>query len=315
MDAAKVTPRGTRIVLRIGGFLLAAATVGVGAAWLALLALEPTPGQAPLGLAAAMPELTLLGAPGGHAHDTAGEGASTVPDEPAPPRLERPAGSLLVVLDAGHGGSNTGAPAAVEGVYEKRFTLILAQMVAERLRRVPGVIVIMTREDDRYLTLRARTRLANALGADVFVSVHANASTSRAQRGFETWVLSPEALTVDSRAIRAGDGPTRPDVPAYVAAVLDDVERGAAQGEALALAAAMQRHLGEVWGTARSRGVRQGAQDVLMGLTMPGVLVEVGFIDHPEEGAALLAHDTRERLADALTQAILDRRPAVTAQR
>jgi N-acetylmuramoyl-L-alanine amidase len=68
----------------------------------------------------------------------------------------------------------------------------------------------------------------------------------------------------------------------------------------------VQAHLGEVWGPERSRGVRQGAQDVLMGLTMPGVLVEVGFLDHPVEGAALLQGETRERLADAVAAAIAE---------
>jgi N-acetylmuramoyl-L-alanine amidase len=212
-----------------------------------------------------------------------------------------------VVLDPGHGGSNTGCAGVVEGVYEKRFTLALSLAVAERLRAA-GVDVQLTREDDRYLTLRERVRTANAANADLFVSVHANASPSRAQRGFETWVLAPDALDVDTRAIRAGDGPPRPGVAPEVAAILDDAERGGALAPSLRVAAHMQERLTEVWGASRARGVRQGTQDVLMGLTMPGVLVEVGFLDHPIEGASLLLHDVRARLADAIAAAILDSR-------
>jgi N-acetylmuramoyl-L-alanine amidase len=215
------------------------------------------------------------------------------------------AARFRVVLDPGHGGSNTGCAGVVEGVYEKRFTLALSLAVAERLRAA-GVDVQLTREDDRYLTLRERVRSANAAGADLFVSVHANASPSRAQRGFETWVLAPDALDVDTRAIRAGDGPPRPGVLPSVAAILDDAERGSALLPSLRVAAHMQERLAQVWGAARARGVRQGTQDVLMGLTMPGVLVEVGFLDHPIEGASLLLHDVRARLADALAAAILD---------
>jgi N-acetylmuramoyl-L-alanine amidase len=235
--------------------------------------------------------------------------------EVLPPRLVRPAGSYLVVLDPGHGGSNTGAAGVIEGVFEKRLTLAMAYLVAARLEQVPGVIVIMTRTEDRYLTLRARSRLANAVGADAFVSLHFNASPGRAQRGFETWVLAPEAMAVDAHAIRAGDGPLRPGVPDDVAAILDDVERNAAQDEALALAAGMQARLAQVWGPTNDRGVRQGSQDVLMGLTMPAVLVEMGFIDQAVEGQLLLDAATRDRLADAVARAILDRRPALTALR
>jgi N-acetylmuramoyl-L-alanine amidase len=215
------------------------------------------------------------------------------------------AGGLRVMLDPGHGGSNTGCAAVAPGVYEKRVTLALAMLVAERLR-ARGYQVLMTRTDDRYATLRERVRAANRAGADLFVSLHANASPGKAQRGFETWVLTPEAATIDARAIRRGDGPERADVDAEAAGILDDVEQSAAQPWSVRLAERMQARLGEVWGTDRSRGVRQGAQDVLMGLTMPGVLVEVGFLDHAIEGAALLEHDVRVRLADAVVQAVDD---------
>src|SRR5436190_20089833 len=89
-----------------------------------------------------------------------------------------------VVLDPGHGGSNTGAAGVVEGLYEKRLTLALAHAVARRLEAA-GVAVTLTRDGDRYVSLRERVRIANAAGADLFVSLHANASPTRAQRGFE----------------------------------------------------------------------------------------------------------------------------------
>jgi N-acetylmuramoyl-L-alanine amidase len=70
----------------------------------------------------------------------------------------------------------------------------------------------------------------------------------------------------------------------------------------------MQARLAEVRGRERDRGVRQGTQDVLIGPTMPAVLVEVGFFDHPIEGLELLRHETREAIADAIAAAILDYR-------
>lgn len=210
-----------------------------------------------------------------------------------------------VVLDPGHGGSNTGAAGVIEGLYEKRVTLVLARMVARRLEAA-GVHVVLTREDDRFLTLRERARAANRSGAALFVSVHANASPTRAQRGFETYILTPEALDVDTQAIRADDGPPRPDLDAETARLVDDLERWASVSPSARLAERIQTRMAEARGAELSRGVKQASMDVLMGPTMPAVLVEVGFIDHPIEGVELLRHDVRDRIAAAIAQAILD---------
>jgi N-acetylmuramoyl-L-alanine amidase len=215
---------------------------------------------------------------------------------------------FVVVLDPGHGGSNTGAAGVVEGVYEKRLTLALARGVARRLESAPGVVVVLTREDDRFLTLRERVRRANAAGADLFVSVHANASPNRSQRGVETWVLAPEALEIDTPALRGADGAPRPGLDRATAAILDDVERGVAQIGAARLATLIQARLRQARPESPDRGVRQGSFDVLMGPTMPAVLVEVGFLDNPVEGAELLRRDVRAGIADALAAAILDYR-------
>jgi N-acetylmuramoyl-L-alanine amidase len=191
-------------------------------------------------------------------------------------------------------------------VYEKRVTLAIARQVAALLRTDPGVEVKLTRERDQYLTLRERVRLANREGADVFVSIHCNASPSRAQKGFETWILTPEAQDVDARALREGDGPPRGDLTPGVASILDELERDASAPWSGELAARLQARLAEARGAEGSRGVRQGTQDVLMGPTMPAALVEVGFLDHPTEGAELLTHEVRTKLAGAIAQGILD---------
>jgi N-acetylmuramoyl-L-alanine amidase len=212
----------------------------------------------------------------------------------------------VVVLDPGHGGTNTGAPGVVPGLYEKRLTLILAREIAARLQKTPGVTVELTRDDDRFVSLRERVRRANHAGAELFISIHANASSTHAQRGYETWVLTPEALAVDAEAIRGGDGPPRPGLDPEIADLVDDIERGAVQPLAVRLAERVQAHLAEVRGSAGNRGVQQGTQDVLMGPTMPAVLVEVGFIDHATEGVELLRHEVREKIADAIAAAIVE---------
>jgi len=208
-----------------------------------------------------------------------------------------------VVLDPGHGGSNGGAtgPAA----REKHLTLTLARQVAARLR-AKGIDTRLTRTGDVTRTLRQRVAFADDARADIFVSIHANASPTRAQRGFETFVLTPRGVDIDARALRADVTTPRTGVDPEIGLVLDDVERGAVQWEAADLASRIQRNLRDRRGREGDRGVRQDSQHVLLGATMPAVLVEVGFIDHPVEGRELVEPGVQAQLADAIALAIED---------
>lgn len=212
--------------------------------------------------------------------------------------------SPLVVIDPGHGGSNAGAKGPQ--LHEKQLTLAIAQQVAAKLRD-KGVTVQLTRSDDRTLTLRQRVEIADQANADLFVSIHANASPLRNQRGYETYVLTTKGVDVDARAIRSESMTPRPGIDPEIAAVLDDVERGASQWEAADLAARIQRAIRDRRGPEGDRGVRQDSDHVLLGATMPAVLVEVGFIDHPIEGKQLTDPAVQNQLANALAEAIEDR--------
>jgi N-acetylmuramoyl-L-alanine amidase len=214
-------------------------------------------------------------------------------------------GKVVVVLDPGHGGSNLGAASAVPHVHEKQLTLQIAVAVAARLRD-HGIDVRLTREGDRTLTLRQRVEVADHVRADLFVSIHANASPARTQRGFETFVLTTKGIDIDARALRSDTTTPRPEVDPATASVLDDIERGAAQWEAADLAARIQRALRDRRGDDGDRGVRQDSDHVLLGATMPAVLVEVGFIDHPIEGKELAEVAVQMRIADAIAEAIED---------
>jgi N-acetylmuramoyl-L-alanine amidase len=227
--------------------------------------------------------------------------AAPAPSGSARPESAGPPRAPTVVIDPGHGGANLGARG--RGIHEKQLTLALSVQIAERLRR-RGVAVQLTRTDDRTLTLRQRVAVANRLPADLFVSVHANASHGRTQRGFETYILTPAGVDIDGRALRSDTPTPRPQVPAEAALVLDDVERGAAQWESADLAARIQRALRDRRGASDDRGVRQDAHHVLLGATMPAVLVEVGFLDHPIEGIELLDPKVQTEIADALAEAI-----------
>ena len=232
--------------------------------------------------------------------------ASTAAPAPAraAPAVASRARPPIVVLDPGHGGSNLGA-AGVTGLHEKQLSLTLATAVADRLR-TRGIAVQLTRSDDRTLTLRQRVAFADQVPADLFVSIHANASPTRTQHGYETYVLTAHGIDIDGRALRSDTATPRPGVDPDIALVLDDIERGASQWEAADLAARVQRALRDRRGPDGDRGVRQDAQHVLLGATMPAVLVEVGFVDHPLEGRQLADPATQSQLADAITEAIAD---------
>jgi N-acetylmuramoyl-L-alanine amidase len=210
----------------------------------------------------------------------------------------------IVVLDPGHGGSNLGA-AGVTGLHEKQLSLTLATAVADRLR-TRGIAVQLTRSDDRTLTLRQRVAFADQVPADLFVSIHANASPTRTQHGYETYVLTARGIDIDGRALRSDTPTLRPGIDPDIGLVLDDIERGASQWESADLAARVQRALHDRRGPDGDRGVRQDAQHVLLGATMPAVLVEVGFIDHPIEGHQLTDPAIQSQLADAIAEAIAD---------
>ncbi len=224
----------------------------------------------------------------------------------SPAAAARRPGEKLVVLDPGHGGSNTGAESVVRGVYEKHLTMLLAREVSRRLEE-RGVSVRLARELDEYVSLRERVERANRLDADLFVSIHCNASDARSQRGFETWVLTPRAVDIDARALRGDTPGARAGADPDTARMLDDVERGLVQAPAASLAAAIQRELAARRGRDRDRGVRQSSMDVLLGANMPAALVEVGFIDHPIEGHELLEPEVQSAIADAIADGIAAR--------
>lgn len=210
----------------------------------------------------------------------------------------------LVVLDPGHGGSNPGAMGTT-GLHEKQLALVLANRIAERLR-ARGIAAQLTRTTDQTLTLRQRVAIADQRAADLFLSIHANASPTRTQRGYETYVLTAHGIDIEGRALRSDTTTPRPAIDPAVALILDDVERGASQWEAADLAWRIQRALRDRRGPDGDRGVRQDAHHVLLGATMPAVLVEVGFIDHPIEGRQLAEPAVQAQLADAIVEAIID---------
>jgi N-acetylmuramoyl-L-alanine amidase len=229
---------------------------------------------------------------------------------PAAP-VERP-GIHTIVIDPGHGGSESGA-VGPSGVLEKDLTLQLARELSGKLGRL-GVQVVLTRSEDATVAHDTRTAIANQNKADLFVSIHLNSSLGSGAYGTETYFLSPQAT--DPRAARAAEAEnaapaaTPPGGTATPAAEQQDVDLilwDLAQSHHLAesqrFAKMIQGELNEAL-QLKDRGVKQAPFRVLIGAMMPAVLVELGFISNPEEEKKLQDPAYRDQLLDSLARAI-----------
>jgi len=214
-----------------------------------------------------------------------------------------------VVIDPGHGGSETGAVGST-GLEEKDVSLDVAKRLARMLREQAGIEVYLTREGDQLLPLASRTALANHQRADLFISLHANASTSPGARGSETYFLSAEATDDEARNLAAlenmaaGEGAGPAGVDGGLEMILWDLAQTEFLAESSRLAERIQEELNRLLNTP-NRGIKQAPFRVLEGATMPAVLVEVAFITNPEEELLLLTESFRERIATALYRSVL----------
>jgi N-acetylmuramoyl-L-alanine amidase len=214
---------------------------------------------------------------------------------------------FTVAIDPGHGGSNRGAPTKKEGVYEKHVTLSIAKRVQKLLASERDLKVVLCRSSDAFLPIRARVRCANQAAARLFVSVHANAADPTlapgSQNGFTLFVLPTRE--VDKQVTRAALLAPDDSEAAWAGHRVRETAK-----QSLAAARRIEWRLADALGRGLDRGIKQeGATlDVLQGLDMPAVLVEVGFLDHEREGPYLLSDEGQRVIAGALAGAITDLR-------
>jgi N-acetylmuramoyl-L-alanine amidase len=233
---------------------------------------------------------------------------------------DAPLPQMVVAIDPGHGGVHHGARGP-RGVLEKDVALALARRLAAELEAM-GVKSVFTRSDDTAVGLEERTRVANDANADLLVSIHCNSMpTSRLRkrtRGVETYFLSAEATDADAHALAerenadaAAAAPVQADP---VAAILEDLAASEAHEDASRLAQIVHQKLIASTGF-NDRGVKQAPLTVLMGAKMPAVLVEVGFISHPEEGKLLSRASQQNGIARSLARGIAEFARKVIAKR
>jgi N-acetylmuramoyl-L-alanine amidase len=228
-----------------------------------------------------------------------------VPAKPPPPP------TFVAVVDPGHGGEQEGAYSA-SGDREKDLALEISRRVAARLRKL-GARVILTRTGDIDVPLVNRATIANALRADIFLSIHLNSMPSveqrRLRRGIETYFLSADATDASAAAVAARENAARMAGEALaepgdsVGFILQDLESAAALTESSRLAYFLQERLVAETG-AEDNGVKQAPFYVLAGARMPAVLLELGFISHEVESARLKDAAYQEKLATAIADGV-----------
>ena len=213
-----------------------------------------------------------------------------------------------VVIDPGHGGKDPGAVGSC-GLMEKEITLAIAKRLKRRLDGEKGIRAILTRKEDRYLSLEERTSIANAQEADIFISIHINASKDRGARGIETYYLD-NTTSRGTRTIAARENFTTEaalDDLQYILAdllVASNVEASSELAERVQRG--MVKEISSHYSGVQDHGVKTALFFVLVGAEMPAVLMEAAFITNPVECKRLRSGSYLDRSARAMEKGILN---------
>tara|TARA_B100000579_G_scaffold332062_1_gene282334 strand:- start:2446 stop:3600 length:1155 start_codon:yes stop_codon:yes gene_type:complete len=212
-----------------------------------------------------------------------------------------------IVIDAGHGGKDPGA-VGYRGTKEKDIALDVAKRLEKKLSKNMNVKIIMTRDEDVFLRLSERTKIANESNGNLFISIHTNAAEDRRASGFETFLIGPNkneaAVRVAARENAvlelegiSGKKLTNEDL------IQATIAQSAFASKSEQFASMVQKEIKKRV-QSRDRGVKQAGFYVLMGASMPNVLVELGFISNPSEEKKLRSPQYRDQLATAIYRAV-----------
>ena len=220
----------------------------------------------------------------------------------------------VIVIDAGHGGKDAGAK-GVNGVYEKTVTLALAQRLRDLIvQKLPGTKVVMTRDDDTFVELHRRTKIANNANGKLFVSIHCNSMPTipHPARGCETYILRP-GRNEDAARVAATENASialEQAQSSYTGLTEEElIVATMAQRSFVrfseAFASLVQQHAPRYTGL-KNRGVNQAGFLVLVGASMPNILFETAFLSNPDDARIISSKEGQEQMAQAMLQAIKD---------
>lgn len=220
-------------------------------------------------------------------------------------REKPPAPTLTIMLDPGHGGKDPGA-SGVGRLFEKDVVLAISKRLGRKLETRLPVRVLYTRSSDVFIPLEERIAKANAAQADLFVSVHANASANGDLQGVETYYLNntDDRATIRLAGLENGLRPGENRRSDGLSFVLSDLIQSGKEEDSIALANQLQEAVvaraRAHYPSVRNLGVKKGPFYVLVGAHMPCVLVETAFLTHPVEGKQIVGPEYQEVLAEGL---------------
>lgn len=223
------------------------------------------------------------------------------------PRQQR---DLVIAIDPGHGGKDPGARGR-GGLLEKDAVLRISKRLAALIDAEPGMRAYLTRDGDMFLTLGERRRRAQEAGADLFMSIHADAFTDRRVRGASVYALSEKGATDEAAKLlaqRENDADRIGDLDIVVAdervaGILVDLSQNAAKAASLEVGDYLIAEIGRV-GKVRKPTVQQAGFKVLKSPDIPSVLVETAFISNPQDESNLGSVQYQQRLAQALLNGV-----------
>ena len=217
-----------------------------------------------------------------------------------------------IVLDPGHGGKDPGA-IGINKLQEKTITLSIAKQLGKMIERNLGMKVIYTRQEDVFVPLWKRTQIANNSEADIFISIHANAAEDHSHtKGFETYLLrigktaaAVEVAKRENETIKLEEKNHEYIDFSDGKRIVASMTQNAAMKSSEFLAESIQKNLSKRLDS-KDRGVKQAGFHVLVGATMPNVLVEVGFVTHKQEAKMLKSEQYKREIARGIFESILD---------
>jgi N-acetylmuramoyl-L-alanine amidase len=214
-------------------------------------------------------------------------------------------GVSRIVIDPGHGGHDPGAKGS--DTSEAELVLDVSIRLEKLLETIPGVEVVLTRRSDEYVSLQERTAIANRENADLFLSIHANASSSPQVQGVETYVLN-FATTLSAAGVAARENAASGQSMGELPDVVKTIALNNKLDESRDLAAFVQREMVAKLRPAnkalRDLGVKQAPFVVLIGAAMPSVLTEIAFMTNAQDAKLLKSSSYRQKIAAALFDAI-----------
>lgn len=214
-------------------------------------------------------------------------------------------GVSRIVIDPGHGGHDPGAQSS--GVTESELVLDVALRLEKLLDKIPGVDVVMTRRENEFIPLQERTAIANRESADLFLSIHANASNIPTAHGVETYFLN-FASNVNAAAVAARENATSGQTMGALQDVVKNITLTSKRDESRDFATYVQREmmasLRSTNKTLKDLGVKQAPFVVLIGASMPSILAEISFVTNPQDAKLLKNSAYRQKIAQALFEGV-----------